>query len=66
MERMGLKLTPVVVRCLLGPLGMFGPMAGTSWTHSYSPNKRYNPPLATHPLICTTCDTVAMKKVAQI
>ena len=33
MEGMGLKFTPVVVRRLLGPLSMFGPMAGTSWTH---------------------------------
>ena len=29
MEGMGLKFTPVVVRHLLGPLSMFGPMAGT-------------------------------------
>ena len=36
MKGMGLKLTTVVLRCLLGRLGMFGPMAGTSWTHSYS------------------------------
>ena len=35
MEGMGLKLIPVVVRHLLGPLSMFEPMAGTSWTHSY-------------------------------
>ena len=34
MEGMGLKLTPVLVRHLLGPLSMFGPMTGTSWTHS--------------------------------
>ena len=34
MEGMSLKLTLVVVRRLLGHLGMFGPMAGTSWTHS--------------------------------
>ena len=34
MKGMGLKLTPVVVRRLLRPLSMFGPMAGTSWTHS--------------------------------
>ena len=34
MEGMGLKLTPVVVRHLLGSLSMLGPMAGTSWTHS--------------------------------
>ena len=30
MEGMGLKFTPVIVRHLLGPLCMFGPMAGTS------------------------------------
>ena len=35
MEVMSLKFTPVVVRCLIDPLSMFGPMAGTSWTHSY-------------------------------
>ena len=34
MEGMGLKFTPVVVRCLLGLLSMFGPIAGISWTHS--------------------------------
>ena len=34
MEGMGLKFTPVVVRCLLGHLSMFVPIAGTSWTHS--------------------------------
>ena len=36
MEGMDLKLSPLVVRRLLGPLGMFGPMAGTTWTHSQS------------------------------
>ena len=36
MECMSLKITPVVVRRLIGPLSMFGPMAGTSWTYSYS------------------------------
>ena len=34
MEGMFLKLTPVEVRRLLGPLCMFGPMAGTLWTHN--------------------------------
>ena len=34
MEGMGLKFIPVMVRRYLGPLSMFGPMAGTSWTHS--------------------------------
>ena len=29
MEGRGLKLIPVVMRYLLGPLDMFGPMAGT-------------------------------------
>ena len=33
MEGMGLKFIPVVVRRLLGPLSMFGPFAGISWTH---------------------------------
>ena len=34
MEDMGLKLTPVVVERVLGPLGMFEPMADISWTHT--------------------------------
>ena len=34
MEGMDLKVTLVIIRHLLGPLSMFGPMAGTSWTHS--------------------------------
>ena len=34
MDSMGLKLTTVVVTRLLGRLGMFKPMAGTSCTHS--------------------------------
>ena len=34
MEGMGLKVTPVVMRHLLHPLSMFGPMADTSRTHS--------------------------------
>ena len=33
---MSSKMTPVVVRHLLGPLGMFGHMAGTSQTHIYT------------------------------
>ena len=34
MEGMGLKFIPVVVRRLLGPLSVFGPMADTSWSYS--------------------------------
>ena len=35
MEGMGLKLTPCSGSgTSLRPLGMFGPMAGTSWNHS--------------------------------
>ena len=50
---MGLKLTSVVERCLLGPLSMLGPMAGTSSIHTYvaspnSPNREFNPPPAAH------------------
>ena len=33
---MSLKLTPVIVRCLFGTLGMSGPMAGASCTRNYS------------------------------
>ena len=33
---MGLKLTPVPVRCLLGPLGLYEPIADASWAHGYS------------------------------
>ena len=51
---MGLKLIPVVVRHLLGPLGMSVLMSGTSCMDSQlytpnSPNGRYNLPLAAHP-----------------
>ena len=34
MESMGLKFTPVIAGHLLGHLSLFGPMAGTPWTHS--------------------------------
>ena len=34
MEGMGPKLISVVVRRLVGPVDMFGPMAGTFCTHS--------------------------------
>ena len=34
MEGMSLKFIPVVVRCLLGSLNMFGPTAGNSLIHS--------------------------------
>ena len=40
MEGMGLKLTPISVRCLLGPLGLFRPIAYASWTHTHSYSKQ--------------------------
>ena len=50
MEGKGLKFTPVVVNRLLCPLSMFGPMTGTSWTHSWAspnnPSGGFNLPLA--------------------
>ena len=51
MEDMGLKFAPVIARCLLGHLSMFGSMAGTSLTHSKSknPKRGFIPPLGTHP-----------------
>ena len=36
MGGMGLILTSALVRRLLGPLGLSGPIANTSWTHNYS------------------------------
>ena len=34
MEGMGIKFTPLIVRHLLGPLSIFGPIVETTWTHS--------------------------------
>ena len=36
MGDMGLIFTPVLVRCLLGSVGLSGPITGISWTHRYS------------------------------
>ena len=33
MDSMGMIFTPVLVRYLLGPLGLPGPITGISWTH---------------------------------
>ena len=51
MGGMGSKFAPVMVRHLVGHLGMFRPMAGTSWAHGWSggPNGGFGPPLAAHP-----------------
>ena len=50
MEGMGIKFTPVVVRCLLGPLSMFGPMALFGFIASpNSPNRGFNLPPVAHP-----------------
>ena len=49
MEDMGQKFSPVIASHILSPLSMFGPMAGTSWTYSYSPNstnRGFSPPPA--------------------
>ena len=59
MENMCHIFTPVVMRHLLGPISMFGPMAGTSWTHSYSKQSyvtkgQFNLPSAAHPLLPPT------------
>ena len=50
MENMGLKFTPVVVRCLLGPLCMLGPIAGILGliASPNSPNGGFNLPSAAH------------------
>ena len=70
MKGMDLKLTPVVMRRLLHPLSMFGPIASPK-----SPNEGYNLSPAAHPpplpipptqsIINDTRDiTVAVKKFA--
>ena len=53
----GVILTPVLVRCLLGPPDFSRPMTSISWTHSYSkqsywkvqPASGFPPALNTHP-----------------
>ena len=51
MKGMGLKLTPVVMRRVLGPLGRFRTMADIFGfiASPNSPNSKYNPPTAAHP-----------------
>ena len=67
MGSMRLIFTPMLVRHLLGLLGLSGPIADASWTHSYA-NKKYNPPQAAHPrppptpYICATCNIIVAVK----
>ena len=71
MRGMGLIFTPVLVRCLLGPPGLSGPMTSTSWTITH-PSCLSAP--TTHPTLLPTahpllihaiCEiTVVVKKVA--
>ena len=71
-EGMDLKLTPVVVRHLLGPLNMFGGLIASP----NSPTRKYNlppaahpphPPLTHTPLICATHDiTVVVKSFSKL
>ena len=73
---MGLIFTLMLVRYLLGLLGLSGLMTSTFWIHRYSnhPIERYNlppaahPPLPpVHPLVCAICDiTVVVKKLLKI
>ena len=42
MGGMGLIFTPVLVRRLLSPSVLSGPMTSTSWTHSYSKQSYWN------------------------
>ena len=53
MREMGLKWVPMLVRCLLGPLGLSGAVAGASWVIATvnSAHRKYNLPSATSPLI---------------
>ena len=40
----GLIFTPVLVRHLLVPLGLFGPTTNTSWTHTYFKQSHWKVP----------------------
>ena len=53
MEGRDLRLTSVLVRCLLGPLGLSGSIADTSWTQSYPKQSCLNArlQLPTHPFM---------------
>ena len=72
MGGMGLIFIPVLVRRLLGPLGLSGPMISTLNNHI----GRYNPPPAAHPphplplahpLMHLLCDvTVVLKKSSSV
>ena len=49
MKGMGIKFTSVVVRCLLGPLSIFGPMALLELIASpNSPNRGFSLPPVAH------------------
>ena len=74
MEGMGLILTSVLVRHLLGSLGLSETITSTSLTHnigaSNSPIIRYSithfgcPSISTtHPLICTIHDIIMVVKI---
>ena len=78
MGSMGLIFIPVLVRCLLGPLGLSGLMMTSTLELIDAPNSptgRYNPPLAAnlphhsphplspaHPLIHAICDITVVVK----
>ena len=49
---MDLNLNPVLVSHLMGPLGLSGPIADVSWTHSYSKQSTASecPPSSTTPI----------------
>ena len=49
MESVGLKLTPVLVRCFLDPLGLSVSIAGNLWTHGYSINSPNGLPILPPP-----------------
>ena len=71
MEGMSLKLTSVVVRRLLGPLSMFGAMAGTSWTTVLTEGLTHfrlpipPPPTCLSLIHATRDNTVVVKRVVQ-
>ena len=63
MEDMGFKFTPVIGRHLLCHLiiSMFRSMAGTSGSHSYSPNSPNEPVYITHYFVASIVKSMKIK-----
>ena len=60
MEGVGLIFTPVLVRCLLRPPVLSGPITSTSWTHSYSKQSNWFTLIVQSAVNKMYCDVVSL------